>query len=562
MGRGMRTLLHPTPVLEVVLGGALLITGCVGTISEPGVGPEDPPAPGTPPNQYTDDGICAAGVPAPGLTRLTRSEYARAVEDLVGVAPDVSGFPADEDPSGIGFGVAASLSPLILEQYAHAAEGVAALAVADSLEALIDCDPLAAGEDACAGQFVDDFAGRAYRRPLDAEQHARLLAVYRATRDAGGSFADGIRVTLEATLQSPSFLYRVEGEAPGGARIAPLSAHERATRLSFTLWGTTPDDALLEAAVRGDLATPDGVEAEARRMLDDPRGHAQLRAFVLGWLGLSGATVSKNEAAFGGIDWDATWPEMKAETSRFVEDVLFEGPGTLEALFTAPYTIATPRTAAIYGVTQTDDTPARLELDPNQRAGLLTQPSILALSSAEEDTSPVLRGKLVRERLLCQDMPPPPPGVEEAFPEVDPTLPVRERFAQHEADPACAGCHALMDPLGFAFEQYDAIGRFRERAHGQVIDASGEITGTESSNTTFDGVVDLARILGTSEDVRRCAGTQAYRFVFREDDPGGCALEEVREAFASSGHDLRELFVAIVRSDAFLSRQIDEGEAP
>jgi hypothetical protein len=536
-------------------------TGCVGQIAEPGADPRRPPTGDEVPDQFAEDGTCALGVPTAGLTRLTRREYARSVEDLFGVAPDVSGFPADEDPSGIGFGVAASLSPFVLEQHAHAAAGVAE-SVVERLDTLLPCDPATSGEDACAGLFIDDFAPRAYRHPLDTGQRERLLTVYAATRDAGGDFADGIRVTVEATLSSPSFLYRVEGDAPGGARLAPLSAHERATRLSFALWGTTPDDALLDAAAHGDLATADGVEAEARRMLDDPRGRAHLRAFVFGWLGLSGATVSKNEAAFDGIDWDATWPEMQAETARFVEDVLFAGPGTLEALFTAPYTIATPRTAAIYGVTLVDESPVRLELDPSERAGLLTQPSLLALSSAEEHTSPVLRGKLVRERLLCQDMPSPPPGVEDAFPEVDPTLPVRERFAQHESDPACAGCHVLMDPLGFAFEQYDAIGRYRTTSHGRPIDASGEISGTEHSDTTFDGVVDLARVFGTSEDVRRCVGTQAYRFVFRQDDPGGCALAEARESFASSGHDLRELFVAIIRSDAFLNRQIDEGEAP
>lgn len=505
------------------------------------------------------EALCEAVIqPGPSaLRRLTRDEYDATVRDLLGDdSRPASSFPPDED--GLGFEVGATVSPLLAGRYMRAAEDVAARAVRERLDALVPCDPRASGEEECARAFLARFGRRAYRRPLEAAQLERLMEVYRAGA-AEGAFEDGVRLVLTAMLQSPHFLYRVE-LAPAGAAV-PLTTHERASRLSYFLWGTMPDEALFDAADRGELATPDEVEAQARRMLADPRARSRMRRFAAQWLELELGEVTKDEAVHP--EWS---PElaasMEASALRLVEAVVFESSGTLRELLTARYAFVDGALAPIFGV-PAPERPGlwRVPLDPSERAGILTHPAVLSRQARPAESSPVLRGNLVRERLLCHVLPPPPEALMVTAPDPDPSASTRARYEEHRANPACVTCHELMDPIGFALERYDAIGRHRLEDQGFAVDARGEITGTRASDGPIDGAVELAHALADSPDVQRCFTEQVWAFAFghTEAPEDACSLEGAHRAFVASGGDVRELLVAIARSDAFLHHR---GGAP
>jgi hypothetical protein len=549
------------------LGIALLAAGCSGSTpaGAPAAGGPFPVAPpGDPASPPSSAGPCATAEPffSP-LRRLTRQEYNRTVRDLLGddSAP-ADRFPADEVSGGFGNNAAVlGVSPLLAEKYQEAAEALAARAVQD-LGVLVACDPARTGEEACARQFVERFGARAYRRPLSAAERDRLLAVYAAGR-TGGSFAEGIEVVLRAILQSPSFIYRPEHgrAARPGDRLVGLTGHEVATRLSYFLWGTMPDAPLFEAAARDALATPAQVAAQARKMLADPRARPAVVDFHRQWLGLSALDhLSKDARAYPAFD-PALAAAMAAETAAFVEDVVFSGEGTLSALFTSSRGFVSPALAQLYGVAAAAGG-GPVALPPAERAGLLTQAGLLSVHALPDQSSPVHRGKMVREQILCDQMPPQPPGLMVTPPEVDARRPTRERFAQHAVDPACSGCHRLMDPIGFGFEAYDGIGRFRASDGGRPVDASGEIVDTVDADGPFRGARELAVRLAASRDARDCAATQWFRFAFgRLEGPGDeCSLRALRAAFDAARGDVRELLVALTATEAFLHRPALPGE--
>jgi hypothetical protein len=234
---------------------------------------------------------------------------------------------------------------------------------------------------------------------------------------------------------------------------------------------------------------------------------------------------------------------------------VFDGAGDLDTMLTADYSFVDAGLAELYGVTGVDgDELVRVDLDPTQRAGLLTQASLLALTGKPDQSSPVQRGKFVRERLLCESLPEPPPGVDTTPPTVDPDATTRERFDQHSSDPTCAACHVLIDPIGFGFEHYDGIGRFRAMDGGSPVDASGEIVGMDDG--TFEGAIELSELLAGSEQVRTCFVktwfTYAHGRAPVEDDE--CTTDELAIVFDDEEHDVRSLLVALTRTEAFLYR--------
>ncbi len=556
---------------STVLGLALLAAACSESASAPGSPQAAEPPPGARPDPSAAPGAGAA--PCAGgeaffspLRRLTRGEYNNTVRDLLGddSAP-ADRFPADEVSGGFGNNAAVlGVSPLLAEKYQEAAEVLAARAVQD-LGALVGCDPARTGEEACARQFVERFGSRAYRRPLAPAERDRLLAVYAAGR-IGGSFAEGIELTVRALLQAPAFIYRLEygRTARPGDRLVGLTGHEVASRLSYFLWGTMPDARLFEAAARDALATPAQVAALARQMLADPRARPAVVEFHRQWLGLSALDhLGKDARAYPEFD-RALAGAMAAETAAFVEDVVFAGDGSLRTLLTSSRGFVSPALARLYGIPAPSGSGLRpVELPPAERAGLLTQAGLLAVHALPDQSSPVHRGKMVREQVLCDQMPPQPPNLMVTPPEVDPGRPTRARFAQHSADPACSGCHRLMDPLGFGLEAYDGIGRFRARDGGRPVDASGEILDTSDADGPFQGARELAERLADSRDVRDCAATQWYRFAFgRLEGPGdACSLRALQDAFAGARGDVRELLVALTTTEAFLHRPALPGES-
>ncbi len=507
------------------------------------------------------------GDPSPGATplrRLTSFEYDNTVADLLGDdSRPSSAFVSDAAAGGFDTHAATQpLSQLQAEHYMDAAEALAATAVVDR-DALLNCDLLDVGFDACAERFIDDFGRRAFRRPLTDEERDAWWGLYTEANAAHG-YTEAIELLVQAFLQAPSFLYRVElGTTPAGPELTEgsavrLSDYEMASRLSYLLWASMPDDALLDQAEAGQLGTPEELEAQARRMLDDPRARRAVTEFHAQWLRLHEVEhVTKDPVAYPEYDeqiraWSAR------QTRMFVEHVVFDGEGDLGTLLTADYGYLNEPLAEFYGV-DTDvvgDTLRRVQLDPERRAGLLTQASLLSVLGKPDQSSPVLRGAFVRDAFLCQPLPAPPPDVDTTLPDIEPGVSTRERLSRHSEDPACAGCHTLIDPVGFGLEHYDGVGRWRDQDQGLEIDASGELLGTDDIDGAFDGAVQLAHALASSEQVQGCFVRQWFRFAQAraETDDDACSLAVLDEAFVNSEQNIVELLVAQTQTDAFAYR--------
>lgn len=493
------------------------------------------------------------------LRRLTRREYANAVADLTGVIADVGALDPDEKLAAFDSNLAAPVSPAIITQYRTLAESVADAAILD-LADLVPCAPEAAAIDpalaaTCTEAYLVGFGRRAFRRPLTATE----LQTYGALASGGSDFADGIRLVTAALLQSVHFLYHLE-LAPADAtdEVVALDDHQLAARLSFFLWGSVPDDALLDAADAGLLSDPVRLRAEAERLLASEHAADAVQSFHMQWLGLDRrAALVKQPEVYPTFD-EALRVAMWEETERFVAHVVLEGDGRLATLMTSSDSFVDAPLAELYGVTLPDDhDPASpIALDPAQRAGLLTQASFMTAHAHNDSSGPVQRGVIVRANLLCQPLPPPPNDVPELDP-VDPDATTRERFEQHSSDPACAGCHSLIDGIGLAMENYDGIGRHRTEENGLPVDASGELVGTDVDGE-FEGAVELAHKLADSALVGDCVAVQWFRFAFGrgESEPDACTLEALRTQFAASDGDVRELMLAIVASDAFRNQRL------
>jgi hypothetical protein len=539
------------------LGAAFALGACSGRIGDP---------PGT--FREAEGPLCTGVVPGKSpIRRMTRFEYNNTVRDLLGDdTRPASVFVPEEEAMGFdNQATALGVTQILAEQYMVASEKISARA-ALHLGELLPCDPAAIGEDECAESFVETFGRRAWRRPLEEDEIARLLKVFAWGRAEEG-FSKGIQLVIQAMLQSPHFLYRVEFGMPDPVQddVVPLSHHEVASRLSYMLWASMPDDELFQAAEEGKLGSRDEVAAQARRMLDDPRARAAIANFHTQWLTLGKIdTINKDASAYPKY-YENLRPLWKQETLSFLDHVVFDGEGDVASMFTAPFTMLNEELATFYGV----DGPSsqafeRVDLDPSRHAGLLTQASILAATGKPNQSSPVHRGKFVRERLLCQILPPPPNNAAFEAPDVKPNATTRERFAEHSENPACAGCHVKMDPVGFGFEHYDGIGLWRDTDQGLPIDDVGELVDTRGIDGPFHGVTGLAHKLAQSEEVRQCVATQWFRFGYGrvEGEDDRCAMDQVQKAFAASGFNVKELLVALTQTDAFRYRRAVVAAAP
>ncbi|HMJ54857.1 MAG TPA: DUF1592 domain-containing protein [Polyangiaceae bacterium] len=490
------------------------------------------------------------------MRRLTRTEYSNTIRDLLGdTSNPAAQFSLDDAVGPLLNNVASSVNALMAEQYRDAAETLATRAVAN-LSLLVPCNPATAGEDACALQFIQTFARRAFRRPVDPAELAALQKLSaNVYSDIGtkADFATRIRVVLSAILQAPSFLYRPQMGMPllDGSGVVQLDDYEVATRLSYFLWASTPDDALLAAADAKKLSTAPGVEAEVNRLIGDAKFARTVESFHTQWLGLDElGTLTKDSSvypAFGDALREAMWTDV----TMFVDDVVVKGDALLATLLSAPVAFVTPASAPLYGVAYPGkgNEAVRVQLPAGQRAGLITQPSFLAVHANPNQGSPIKRGIAVRERLLCQGLPAPPADVP-APPAPRPGATTRERFAAHTSVPACAGCHTLMDPIGFGLENYDGLGRFRTMEEGLPVDSSGELTGAGSASGKFNGAVELAGRLAQSDEVRACVTSVWLRYALGRaaDD---CTLDSVKGEFASTNYDVRKLLMSVAKADAF-----------
>lgn len=490
------------------------------------------------------------------VVRLSDRHIVAAARDLLDLSPTpalqtVSGNPNSFIPNPApGISAAVSLS---LREMAEAASEQATAAGRPA----VACS---GNERDCARAFVERFAGRAFRRPLQASDRDGLLVVYDGGRADGGTHADGVRAIIEAVLQSPSFLYRTELGTPAGDRFE-LTPFELADVLSLFLRDSLPDEALLRAAAEGSLATTAGIEREVNRLLSEPTVQRNVGRAVERLLQLERMATVTKDAKLGPFP-PALAAAMVEETERFVADVLWRRGGSLSELLTSGSTSLNGPLAAIYGVGHQGaaDQWQRAELPKQERAGVLTQASLLTIESSDAETSVVKRGVFVMRELLCMTVPAPSAGDLETGAALSMTNPTeRSRAEARAATARCAGCHARFDPLGLPFERYDALGRVRSSivtsAGTFPVDASADVSTYDVRGRVGDAIA-LADALTRSRAVKACWAQQLASYALahpiRGDD--GCSTVPLAEAFERSNGDLVALVRAVATWNGLKSR--------
>ena len=550
------------PISASAMTPALLLTlcavagamgGCLGRI-------------GDPPNQAAqakDEKPEAPFEPsAAGVRMLTVGEYKESLRDLLGASftfPE--NLPYQEREDGFSTLASAGIDPenvaLLAEKLDDATREVARQIFENEerREELVGCSPSGA-DDPCVDAFLAAFGRKAWRRDLLADEVARYHQIVADIAAELGDTWKGLEYATAALLGSPNFLYKVElgeesAESPSWRRY---SGYEMATRLSYFIWGSTPDEELLDAAEKGELATVEGVRAQALRLLESPRGRVGLmRALEEHLLIDQVASIKKDPDVYPEMD-DELAKAMGKEMSLLVEDVLFERGEDFRELFVTRETFVDPTLAAFYGVDapKADDF-GLIELPAEMgRAGLLSTAGFLASNAKLTRASAVSRGVFINDRLLCRPIAPPPADVATgAIDEQQDGKPktMRERLDIHREDPTCATCHSLIDPLGLPLEHFDGIGRYREDDQGLTIDASGELNGV-----TFDGALGEGETLKADASTGPCFVRQMYRFAtgHHESRSEAHLLNKLStDLDVSGGFRLPDVVMAIVTSDAF-----------
>jgi len=496
------------------------------------------------------------------VRRLSNREYNNVVRDLLWDSSNpASGFFDESYANGYDNGSALlTVQTDQAARYQAAAEQLAERAVATHLSDLLGgCNPDLSGAETCADRFFQTFPQRAFRRPAKPAEIDRLRALYSAATATDG-FRVGIQTALEAILQSPSFLYREELGGPVVDGRAPLNDYELASELSFFLTGTMPDDELLAAAGEGRVHTPDDLRREGARLLQTANARANFREFFHQWLAtnrLSGLT--KDPAVYPAFN-QALANSMATELNLFLDDVLWAKSGSLRELFTSSASFADQGLSSLYGLGGSPSFQP-VQLDPALRKGILTRAGYLAVHSATSHSSPVERGVFVRQALLCTQLPPPPPDVLQMamMQPVDPTQTTRERFAAHSTNPFCQGCHKLIDPVGFGFEEFDGLGVFRTVENGKPVDSSGTLIGTRDIDGDFNGASELSERLVSSKQFRDCVVTQMFRFAMGQAETAhdSDTLSALSEPFSADGQ-LAQLLLSFVDTPLFLERSAED----
>jgi len=512
--------------------------------------------------------------PDPGrvtIRRLNRVEYNNTIRDLVGVSLPLSDdFPADD--TGYGFdniGDALSLSPLLLEKYLAAAEKIVDAAMVDgpldqsapplpsSHRRILFCQPEPGKTNDCARVVVSEFARRAFRRPPTAAEIARLMGLFQATVQEGASFERGIKITLQAILVSPHFLFRgeLQPDPNNPHQVAPVNEFALASRLSYFLWSSMPDEELIGLAAAGKLRK--NIEAQLHRMLADPKSQALVENFAGQWLQTRMLKeLTPDPGVFPSFDEELR-AAMAKETELFFAHVFREDRSVLDFL-SGDYTFVNERLARHYGMSGvTGPEFRRVSLKGSPRGGVLTHASVLALTSNPTRTSPVKRGKWVLENLLAQAPPPPPPGVpplDEAK-EAAEGASLRQRLELHREDPMCSSCHSIMDPIGFGLENFDGIGAWREKDGAFPIAAAGAL----HTGERFSGVAELRQILATKrrEQFVRCLVEKMLTYAVGRglEYYDRCAVDQIMRQMARRDYRFSALISGVVKSAPFQMRR-------
>ncbi|MDF3065472.1 MAG: Cellulose-binding domain protein [Polyangiaceae bacterium] len=559
---------------RTLVAGALMavgLGGCVGKIGSSGPGADalgGPGGPGTPGGAGSSSGSGGPG-PASGdcttprvgperIHRLTPKEYTNSLRALLGSDALEPVLDADREP----------IATLDAVRKWYNAADAAVPSMLSWLAGYGSCDP--ESDQACAKQLYEAFAERAFRRPLTDEEREWLESSW-AALPARASNVQRLEVMGELVLQAPQFLYSYAEGTPAGA-VNVLDGYARAERLAYFLWDAPPDAELLAAAAGGELSAREGMRVHAERLLADERAKPVLRAFLAEWLELDGATIlpsleetPKDPALFPELD-GVLRQSMRRELEAFMDHVMFEADGSLTELFTSTRAYVNAPLAKLYGVKgpASADEWAWVDLKPTERAGMLTRAGFLTVHASQNVTSPIRRGVYLLKEVLCVNMPSPPANVDNTPVEVTggEIKTVRQATLQRTGNPTCGACHTRINELGFAFEHYDAIGRWQdeEAPTGETVDASADLSKSGSSlQGTIDGALELSRRLAESPEVASCATERWFQVALRRSpvELDACSVQQV-QAKTSETRSIRELLLAMVESDAFL--HVSHGE--
>jgi hypothetical protein len=481
------------------------------------------------------------------MLRLTRAQVDNAVHDVLDAQFQPSTvLPTDEKVGPFAVNSLTQMTSDLASLYQFVAESIGDEVEADPTK-FAPCADTSAGGHACADTLVSSLGQKLYRRPLAQDEHTRWLGLY-DTQAADAGYAGGVRAVVEGMLQSPNFIYRVEalpaGADPATTQSWPLDGYALATRLSFLMWNSGPDDTLLMKAQSGVL-TPDALPAEVDRMLTDPRAAHATAAFTEAWAGITTLQdAASSPGRLGPLDASLV-PLMHDDATGFVDAVLRGGDGQLESLFTSTQSVADPAlVTAVYGPDAA-----------TQRSGILSSAAVLFTHAHSDQTSPTLRGRWVRENLLCQPIPDPPPTVVAIPLPPQPGQTTRQRYDAHRTDPSCAACHSMMDQVGYGFESFDQYGRHRDTDQGQMVDDTGTFIQSDIDGN-FKGVVELGHKLSGSKSAQQCFARQWYRFGLGHDTGMSdvCTVQAMGKSL-SGGGGFAEALHTLVQSDAFTQRR-------
>lgn len=497
--------------------------------------------------------------PASGmLRRLTRTQFRNAVRDVFGVEVNVNEL--DDDSWNGNFAVIGAATVVTsergVEQYHTAIEDAVDAVFADSAkrDQFIGCTPSGAQDDACVRGFLEALGLRAWRRPLETAEVDRLAAVATKAATELESAVEGARWATVALFTSPNFLYRPELGAPSAGGSLRLTGYEMASRLAFLVWNSLPDQELLDQAAGGGLATVEGVRAAATRLLDAPAGREAIGAFAEEYMRLDRVGTQAKDSGLFPEYGPALQAAMVRDMRGTWEVLAFDERTSALDLFSTTKVVVNKELAEVYGIDTTGLSSSTFEVRSlpadGPRVGLLGKAGFLSQFANQKEGSPTLRGKFMREALLCTPVLPPPGNIALELPEppADKPLTKRQRLENHRVAPACAGCHGAMDPLGLPLETFDAIGRYRTTDHGLPIDPSGDFNGEPVADAR-----SLGMTVSASDAVARCLVRKYYSYAAgHEERPvDGSVLNTLAASFEASGFDLRKLVLDVVTNEAF-----------
>jgi mono/diheme cytochrome c family protein len=494
------------------------------------------------------------------MRRLNRAEYNNTVYDLIGLDLKLaSDFPSDDVGNGFdNIGDVLTLSPILMEKYLNSAKQIAAevLKNADATKRVFPNEPKDPSDleevVAVARSNATQFASRAFRRPLSEEESERLLSLMRSAWEANASKEEIMQTMITVVMASPNFIYRIEDDDPADFvdGIRPLNDFELATRLSYFLWSSMPDEQLFELAREGNLHTAEQLCAQVDRMLADPKAKALVENFAGQWLQLRDLeALSPDPKKYA--DFDAKLRRsMRRETELLFMSVMKENRNILE-LLSSNTTFVDQRLAKHYGIEGIHgDEFQKVDL-AGKRRGMLMHGSILLLTSNPTRTSPVKRGKWVLDNLLAEPPPPPPPNVPELGAEGEALGTLRQRMEQHRANPNCAVCHVKMDAVGFGLENFDGIGSWREADGREKIDPSGVLPG----GRRFNGPLDLVQILVDDKktEFSRCVASKMLTYALGRGlgVADRCTVSSIVNNLSKDDYRFSTLIKSIVTSPPF-----------